>query len=169
VLVGIVAVMAIVNVAWWQPYQVLAFNQLLGGTAAGARTFFMGWGEGLDQAARFLNSQPGDEPPRVMLGLWSGTFSYFFAGTIHWSDFSPGETTVQQWRDSDYCIIYINQWQRGRLPQELIDYLAAKDPALVVQLQGLDYAYVYNLNDIPPPAYLFAEQETGIETNTASE
>ena len=129
----------------------------------------VGWGEGLDQAAHFLNSRSGIEPPQVMLGFWSGTFSYFYDGKIRWSNFAPGETTIQDWKESDYCIIYINQWQRGRLPRELVDYLMEKEPALVVRLQGLDYAYVYNLKDILPPEYLFVGQESAIETNAPSE
>jgi hypothetical protein len=129
----------------------------------------VGWGEGLDQAARFLHNKRENDPPQVMLGLWSGTFSYFYDGSIRWSDFAPGETTIQDWNDSDYAIIYINQWQRRRLPQELVDYLMKKQPALVVQLQGLDYAYVYDLNSIPPPGYLFAEPETGVEAKSLSE
>ena len=128
----------------------------------------VGWGEGLDQAAHFLNNQPGVERPQVMQGLWSGTFSYFYDGKIRWSNFAPGETTIRDWEVSDYALIYINQWQRGRLPDELIDYLMGKEPVLVVQLQGLDYAYVYDLNRIPPPDYLFAGEESAIETKSPS-
>jgi hypothetical protein len=129
----------------------------------------VGWGEGLDQAAHFLNKQPHIADQQVMLGVWSGTFSYFYDGTIRWSDFAPGGTTIQDWKDSDYAIIYINQWQRGRLPHELVDYLLKKEPALVVRLQGLDYAYVYDLNQISPPEYLFAGEESVIETNAPSQ
>ena len=151
------------------PYYFSYYNPMLGGTTRAPEVMMVGWGEGLDQAARFLNSQPGADRPQVMLGLWSGTFSYFYDGEIRWSNFAPGETSIQDWKDSDYAIIYINQWQRGRLPQELVDYLMEKEPALVVQLQGLDYAYVYDLNQIPPPDYLFTEQETESETNYMSD
>ena len=147
------------------PYYFSYYNPLLGGTARAPDVMMVGWGEGLDQAARFLNNQPGSDRPRVMLGLWSGTFSYFYDGSIQWSSFAPGETTIQDWKDSDYCIIYINQWQRGRLPRELVDYLRQKEPALVVHLQGLDYAYVYDLKQIPHPPYLFTGEEAEVETN----
>jgi hypothetical protein len=126
----------------------------------------VGWGEGLDQAAHFLNNQSNSDPPQVMLGFWSGTFSYFYDGRIRWSDFSPGEATIQDWKDSDYCIIYINQIQRGRLSHELVDYLMKKEPALVVRLQELDYVYVYDLKHIPPPAYLFPGEETGTSVSS---
>jgi hypothetical protein len=150
------------------PYYFSYYNPLVGGTTRAPEVMMVGWGEGLDQAARFLNNKSENDPPQVMLGLWSGTFSYFYNGTILWSDFAPGETTIQDWQDSDYAIIYINQWQRERLPQELVDYLMQKEPALVVRLQELDYAYVYDLNSIPPPDYMFAAEESVIETSAPS-
>jgi len=149
------------------PYYLSYYNPLLGGTPRAPKVMMIGWGEGLDQAARFLKDRPGTNPPRVLLGLWTGTFSYFYDGPIQWSDFAAGETTITDWKNSDYCIIYINQWQRGRLPQELMDYLAKKEPALVIRLQGLDYAYVYDLHKIDPPAYLFAVNQDPTETNAS--
>ena len=151
------------------PYYFSYYNPMLGGTPQAPSVMMVGWGEGLDQAARFLNNQPGVDRQQVMLGLWSGTFSYFYDGKIRWSNFAPGETTIQDWEDSDYAVIYINQWQRGRLPDELVDYLMEEEPALVVRLQGLEYAYVYDLNRIPPPDYLFTGEESVIETNIPSE
>lgn len=139
------------------PYYFSYYNPLLGGTTRAPEVMMVGWGEGLDQAAGYLARSETD-PPRVMQGLWSGTFSYFYNGEIRWSSFEPGEETIRNWEESDYAIIYINQWQRKRLPQELVAYLLQQEPALVVQLQGLDYAYVYDLNQIPPPDYLFAPQ-----------
>jgi len=151
------------------PYYFSYYNPLLGGTTRAPEVMMVGWGEGLDQAAQFLNSRPGSHPPQVMLGLWSGTFSYFFEGPIRWSDFTPSQTTIEDWKDSDYCILYINQWQRERLPHELMDYLATKEPVFMVRLQGLDYAYVYDLNQIPPPDYLFAGEESTVETDAPSQ
>lgn len=150
------------------PYYLSYYNPLLGGTPRAPEVMMVGWGEGLDQAARFLNRQPSGNPPRVMLGLWTGTFSYFYDGPIQWSDFASGATTIQDWTNSDYCIIYINQWQRERLPHELLDYLAQKEPALVVRLQGLDYVYVYDLKELAPPAYLYSPQESVSETAVPS-
>jgi hypothetical protein len=145
------------------PYYLSYYNPLLGGTRQAPKVMMVGWGEGLDQAAHFLNERSVPDRPRVMLSLWTGTFSYFYNGPIQWNDFAPGETTINDWKNSDYCLIYINQWQRGRLPEELISYLANKEPAFVVRLQGLDYAYLYDLNNIDPPSYLFASQADASE------
>lgn len=136
------------------PYYFSYYNPLLGGTIAAPSVMMIGWGEGLDQVARYLNSRAGLHPPRVMIGVWGGTFSYFFTGEIRDSKFPAGEATIRDWMDSDFCVIYINQWQRQQLPDELLTFLGRLEPALVVRLQGLAYAYVYDIRGVPPPEYL---------------
>jgi hypothetical protein len=136
------------------PYYFSYYNPLLGGTTAAPSVMMVGWGEGLDQVADYLNSRPGRHPPRVMIGVWGGTFSYFFKGPIRDSKFPPGEATIRDWTDSDFCVIYINQWQRQQLPDELLRYLSRLEPAMVVRLQGLAYAYIYDIRGVPPPDYL---------------
>jgi 4-amino-4-deoxy-L-arabinose transferase-like glycosyltransferase len=138
------------------PYYLSYYNPLLGGTRAAPAVMMVGWGEGLDQAAEFLNSRPGLAAPRVMVGVWGGTFSYYFRGELHDSKFAPGAGAADEWAAADFCVIYINQWQRHELPAELLSYLAALQPAMTVRLQGLDYAYVYDIRDVPPPDYLRA-------------
>jgi hypothetical protein len=48
---------ALVNVAWVHPYAIAYYNQALGGHAIGVRTFSVGWGEGLEQVAAWINAQ----------------------------------------------------------------------------------------------------------------
>jgi hypothetical protein len=136
------------------PYYFSYYNPLLGGTTAAPAVMMIGWGEGLDQAAHYLNSRSGAHSPRVMIGVWGGTFSYFFKGRIRDSKFSPGENTIRDWMHSDFCVTYINQWQRKQLPDELLEYLGGLKPVFVVRLQGLAYAYVYDIRGVPPPAYM---------------
>ena len=57
-LLALVGIAAALNVAFWHPYEITAFNQLFGGAKAGAQTFLVGWGEGMEQAATWLNEQP---------------------------------------------------------------------------------------------------------------
>src|SRR5262249_8091926 len=58
ILLGVVAIAAVINAAWWHPYGIDAFNQALGGARAGERAFLTGWGEGFEQVAAWLNQQP---------------------------------------------------------------------------------------------------------------
>jgi hypothetical protein len=145
------------------PYYLSYYNPIMGGTRAAPEVMMVGWGEGLDQAAAYLNARPGQELPQVMTGVWTGTFSYFYKGPVEESHFSPGEETIQAWIDSDYCVVYINEWQRGQLPQALLKYLDNLRPELVVRLQGLDYVYVYDISDLSPPDYMFADPQPGVK------
>jgi hypothetical protein len=142
------------------PYYLSYYNPILGGTTAAPSVMMVGWGEGLDQVATYLESVDTAEPPPVTIGVWTGTFSYFYDGSIGHSNFAPGEDSRQAWREADYCVIYINQWQRGRLPAGLLAYLDKLTPVWTVRLAGLDYAYVYDIAGLPPPEYMLTEPES---------
>ncbi len=62
-LVSAITVAALANMAFWHPYEIAAYNQALGGARVGAYAFLTGWGEGLEQAADWLNQQPGPPSP----------------------------------------------------------------------------------------------------------
>jgi 4-amino-4-deoxy-L-arabinose transferase-like glycosyltransferase len=136
------------------PYYLSYYNPLLGGTVQAPAVMMIGWGEGLDQAAHFLNRQPDAETMTVASGIWTGSFSYFFKGRLKGTTFDPATSEVAEWSATDYLVIYINQWQRNRLSPELLDYLAKLTPVYRVQLQGLEYVRVYDLRQVPPPEYL---------------
>jgi hypothetical protein len=114
----------------------------------------VGWGEGLDQAARFLNNQPGAADRQVATGVWLTTFSYYYKGPVLSSRFEPGASVVEDWVNSDYYILYINEEQRQKISGDLIDYLATLKPIQVIRINGIDYAYVYDIRDLPPPDFL---------------
>jgi hypothetical protein len=156
----------IVSAASTFPYYLHYYNPLLGGTAGAQRGMMVGWGEGLDQAAAYLNSEPAAAEEQVLTGVWDGTFSYFYAGKVERSWFGSGTDTLEAWRASDYCVIYVNQWQRGRLPAELLTYLDSLTPLQVIRLQGVDYVYIYDIRGVPPPAYLWSEPAA--QTNESS-
>jgi hypothetical protein len=152
------------------PYYFSYYNPLLGGAPRAPEVMMIGWGEGLDQAARHLNALPDPERLRVATWFWNGTFSYFFKGHSLPGRFAPDTATVRQWLDTDYCVIYINQRQRGRLPRELLEYLDGLEPAKVVRIQGLDYAYVYDLRTAPFPAHLLgAHTRSALGSDTTNE
>ena len=51
--------------AW--PYELTYANPLLGGNPAAQRTIASGWGEGLDEAARYLNDRTGSARLKVSM------------------------------------------------------------------------------------------------------
>ncbi|GAB4160033.1 MAG: hypothetical protein Fur005_16150 [Roseiflexaceae bacterium] len=52
------ATVACFNMIGWHPYGIAAFNQALGGAQAGREVFAVGWGEGFELVAEWLNQRP---------------------------------------------------------------------------------------------------------------
>ena len=145
------------------PYYLSYYNPLLGGTARAPQVMMVGWGEGLDQAANFLNSQPDAGHSQVATGVWSTTFSYFYQGPVLRSRFEEGTNRVEDWLASDYYVMYVNEEQRGKVAYELIDYFATLKPVKVVRINGLDYVFVYDIRELPPPDFMSPASTNGIE------
>jgi 4-amino-4-deoxy-L-arabinose transferase-like glycosyltransferase len=136
------------------PYYLSFYNPLLGGTPRAPQVMMVGWGEGLDQAARLLNSQPGASHRQVATGVWSTTFSYYYKGPVLRSRFEAGTNRIEDWMASDYYVMYINESQRDKVSYELIDYFATQEPLKVVYINGLDYVYIYDIRGLPPPDFM---------------
>jgi hypothetical protein len=120
------------------PYYFTYFNPLLGGIQGAARAVTIGWGEGLDLAAAYLNQHT--DPAHTRVTSWyQSTFAPFYRGqSISYSK-EKGKALA-----GDYVIFYINQTQR-RFPDEVMfDYFESRyQPEKVITLNGLDYAWIY--------------------------
>ncbi|MFN8456229.1 MAG: glycosyltransferase family 39 protein [Anaerolineae bacterium] len=119
------------------PYYFTYYNPLLGGIQGAAQAVTIGWGEGLDQAAAYLNQH---EPPLPRVASWyESTFTPFYRGpSISYSK-EKGKALA-----GDYVIFYINQTQR-RFPDDIFfEYFEKRfKPEKVITLKGLDYAWIY--------------------------
>jgi hypothetical protein len=119
------------------PYPMAYYNPLLGGATAAARVLLVGWGEGYDLAARWLNEQPG------AAGLEASArsvtvFGPQFAGRTRSAEgYRPGRT--------DYVVLYRNQVQRRQNEDVVGVYWddPLVQPAFVGRIGGLDYVWVY--------------------------
>lgn len=130
------------------PYYLSYYNPLLGGARKAPQVMQIGWGEGLDQAARYLNQKPIPGNLKVVTWYPLGPFSYFFQGHTHQIPIRP-ISTEQQWSDfldSDYAVVYIHQGQRGLLSAQLNTYLAQRKPEYTVWINGIEYAQIYALH-----------------------
>jgi hypothetical protein len=116
----------------------------------------IGWGEGLDQAARYLNSKANAE--QLVVSSWYplGSFSYFFEGqhTLAPKDIPDPIDNKRHWFSTDYVVFYANQWQRQLPTPELLAYFFAMPPEHLIRIAGLDYARIYNLHDTAINDYL---------------
>jgi hypothetical protein len=125
------------------PYYFTYYNPLMGGGPAAARTMIVGWGEGLDQAARWLNTRPNAGDLDVV-SWYSTTFEPFFKGhAIYKIEEEKISRTSKPGLVADYVVLYINQVQRELPTPGALQYFRATAPAHTVRLHGIDYAWIY--------------------------
>jgi len=135
--VVIVALLAFVQFALlWpsRPYYSAYYNPMLGGTATAPRVLLVGWGEGLEKAAAYLNEKPGAKDLHVAIQSF-GEFRPFFVG----------KTTLAGWAplpDPDYFVLYASHVQRWFTP-EIVSHFKGEPAEYVAVVNGLEYAWVY--------------------------
>ncbi len=130
------------------PYYYQYFNPLFGGIRAATQVMQIGWGEGLDEAARYLNTKPDAGRLRVISWYGDAPFAYYFKGkTIN----MPDDAALEELLEADYVVIYYQQYQRQLPSPEVLAFFQDQSPEYVVTLNGLDYVEVYNLEDISFP------------------
>ncbi len=125
--------------AWpHHPYYYTYWNPLLGGPTQAARQLPVGvGGEGLDQAAAFLNTLPQADQLSVASANSQKIRPIFTGTTI------ALENLDGKWVQADYVLIYISQLQRGKHAEDILAYLARQAPLHTVTLAGLEYAWLY--------------------------
>jgi hypothetical protein len=144
-----VIVVQVVGTLHTFPYYLSYYNPLVGGSRTAPKVMMIGWGEGLDEAARYLSQKPNSR--RLEVASWYGRcFSGFFSGTSRRISAQPemSEAEVQKILSYDYVVIYIHQWQR-QAPRQLLDALAPRTPEHSIWINGLEYARIYKLSRVP--------------------
>ena len=140
--VAAVGALACLNIAAWHPFTIAAFNQALGGAPAGARTFAVGWGEGMEQAAAWLNKQPDITGVSVVSRIPVVQAPYMRRGAYART---PVAGALPE--GAGYVVVYISQVQRG-LPSPPFDrFYARATPLHTVRIHSVEYAWVYQ---VPP-------------------
>lgn len=127
----------------YHPYYFTYYNPALGGGKAATRAIVVGWGEGLDQAARWLNSLP-DAQDLDVVSWYSTTFEPFFQGhAIYKLEEEKISRSPKPGLAADYVVLYINQVQRQLPSAGALQFFESKPPVHTVTLRGIDYAWVY--------------------------
>lgn len=147
------------------PYYLTYFNPLLGGSATAPKALWVGWGEGLNEAAEWLNEQPDAQNLRTAAFYYDGPFSYYFDGKS--SNLGYGSPLF--WLGMDYAVTYVSQWQRQIPAPETIAYFEGKEPVHTVRFRGLDLAKVYDLRGQPLPDFLDIAKENGVDFGDGSQ
>lgn len=145
VLVPVLVIQVVLSLRTF-PYYYSYVNPAMGGSQKAPEVVQIGWGEGMDQAAKYLNQKPGAEKLNVLAWYGSGPFSYFFKGRVLNLGFDPEfqETEKENLGKSDYVLVYINQLQKYR-PAELLDYLSQQEPEKTIWINGIEYVRIYKM------------------------
>jgi 4-amino-4-deoxy-L-arabinose transferase-like glycosyltransferase len=143
VLMGIVALIAAVNVAWWHPYEIAYFNSALGGAQVGTQMLLAGWGEGFEQVAAWLNQQPDITNVVTVSPMVSSLRPYMR---------QHAQVSDPSWSDlpnkSGYVVVYIRQVQGGPPAPPFDQFYSRAIPLHTIRIAGVDYAWIYQ---VPPP------------------
>jgi hypothetical protein len=120
---------------FYHPYYLTYYNPLVLGWRWAPHTLLVGWGEGLDEAARYLNQQPGQR----VAAWYEWLFPVFYRkGEVQ--PVVPQENLIT----ADRTVLYINQVQRDIPGPNIIHYFRMRrQPEYTVWLAGIDYAWVY--------------------------
>lgn len=140
----------IVLLAWfYHPYYLTYYNPAFLGWLWAPKTLLVGWGEGLDEAARYVSRQP----PGMTTAWYGQLFSAFYPGQLQTLKNSENLIT------SDYTVLYLNQVQRDIPNPNVIHYFRTRrQPEYTVRLAGIEYAWVYRgpiagMRPDPTPPY----------------
>jgi hypothetical protein len=132
------------------PYYLTYFNPLAGGSQTAPKVMIIGWGEGLDQVAAWLNEQPDAENQKVISWYHDGPLSYFTksepVGLRYLNELS--------WLNDHLVVLYINQIQRDMPSKEAIDWYLSQEPVFRVDFNGLELARVYDTRGKSLPPYV---------------
>jgi hypothetical protein len=141
------------------PYYFTFYNPALGGLRQASRVILVGWEEGLEKVALYLNEKEGIEDKRVLAWYSALGFNTFFRGESR--ELSPERqpaNDVWLWYESDYVVFYINQVQRGLPDAQTLAFLRSLEPEYTVRLRGLEYAWIYKVPEaVPEDAYPFEQ------------
>jgi 4-amino-4-deoxy-L-arabinose transferase-like glycosyltransferase len=110
------------------PYYLAYYNPLLGGPERAITQVPVGWGEGLEQAARYLNQLP-DAPSLTVSAWYSDIFQPYFVGQpASFADDGRAQLAA------NYVVFYANQLQRQKPYPGLLTYFRARPPVFVVRI-----------------------------------
>ncbi len=124
-----------------RPSYLTAYNPLAGGIRAAVRILPVGWGEGLAEAAAYLNDQPGARAGHVAAWYGKNVFGAFYRGTSFDLYYDTPAATDLYTHDVDWVVTYINQEQRGLVDPSVRAQLGA--PLHTVVQDGVTLASVY--------------------------
>jgi 4-amino-4-deoxy-L-arabinose transferase-like glycosyltransferase len=118
-----------------EPYPLSFYNPLLGGAPVARQVMIVGWGEGLDQVATYLNQQ-SDADAVVAVSLYKDQLVPWLRGN---------GVRLEDWRKANYLVNYVNMEQRNLIPAPLQELVRTTTPDFTASINGIAYAQVYRI------------------------
>ena len=134
------------------PYYFSAYNALAGGPWLAMKTVLVGWGEGLEQAAYYLNELPDVEHKKAATFYYRDIKTFFKGEGQKLTDDNPDNPVP--WQGSDYLVFYINQVQRQIPDETTVRYFQAQPPEYAFSRNGIPYVQVYRTPAVVPDELL---------------
>ena len=129
------------------PYYLSYYNPLAGGARLATKALLVGWGEGMERAAAYLNGKEDASELRVTAWYQSPLLPFFH-----------GESSVLSEADysTDYFVFYINERQRE--PGRAHHYCLPQGPEEVIRAKGIDYAWICSTDRARQPLIEYLQE-----------
>jgi 4-amino-4-deoxy-L-arabinose transferase-like glycosyltransferase len=153
--VAALALFQCMSAVWYYPYYLNYYNPLLGGPRLGAQRAGVGYGEVLDQAARYLAQLPEAEHLTAMSWYGPVSFAPFFPGKTEplWPKTSWTERDVERLRRSDYLVVYYQHQINRNLPPKLLAGLKDVPTWHTIFVHGVEYIRIYPVDELPQQVF----------------
>lgn len=151
--IGLAVLLQAAFVLSYHPYYLAYYNPLLGGGAQAVKAIFVGWGEGMDQVAGYLNQKEEADQLRVAAWVQPGFAPFFRGHSTTFVDFTAA--------GADYVVFYVSDVQR-RFHQSAHAIFDTQEPEHVVRIHGTEYAWIYrNDHALAVSRYLDEHAQSG--------
>ncbi len=139
------AVVALVQLVGSSPYMMAYYNPLLGGLPAAASVTTVGWGEGLEQAAAFIN-EDSQGNCRFILSDYTYVTDIFTechdleTRSCEYAEFAADPS-------NSYVVLYVSYTQRD-MNMTLQTAVEGAEPIFISRIDGVPMAWVYDADDV---------------------
>jgi len=124
------------------PYPIAYYSPLSGGPDRARDLIMVGWGEGLEQVADFLNRLPDAEQLSVVTSYNHVMRPRFRGVTLPIAPYLRGAAGLPT---PDYIVLYVNGVQRQQTSPEVEIARSNGPPVFIARVNGQDYAWVYEM------------------------
>ncbi|MEM7028332.1 MAG: glycosyltransferase family 39 protein [Chloroflexota bacterium] len=119
----------------YYPYYLTYYNPFIGGPWLATKLIRVGWGDGMEEAAAWLNQQPEAHTLKVATIIEQSFWPFFAGQVIHHRVHEP--------QQADYVLNYVRQIQNGVPFNEYWQYYQAREPAFDLRVSGIDYLWLH--------------------------